>query len=248
MSNLQITQIKKSKNLTHELAESLREQIISGALKRGEKIPSSKAIEAQANVSRSVVREAIAQLRAEGLVESRQGVGVFVTNNNPGQKSFEITSAEFKSIHDAIQILELRMAVEVEMAAMAAQFRTDEQMDKIVQALEKMEKSISLKQDSVEDDMKFHQAIAEASGNPYFLRFTQYIGSSMIPNRNIVSQDMTAEEKDDFLQRIQDDHRQITKAIQMQSIDLAKATTKSHLMSSIKLHKLVSIVPSETDA
>lgn len=241
VSSLQIAQIKKSKNLTHELAESLRKQITSGAFKRGEKIPSSKDIETQANVSRSVVREAMAQLRAEGLIESRQGVGVFVTQNAATPRAFEITSEEFKSFNDAIQILQLRMAVEVEMTGMAAQHRTQEQMDNINKALLKMETTIKSKQNAVEEDVMLHQAIAEASGNPYFLRFTQYIDSAMHPNRDIVTKDMSKKEKEEFLNVIKDDHRQIAKAIQMQNVELAKATAKSHVMTSIKLHELVAL-------
>lgn len=240
MQRLQITQIKKNKNLTHALVESLREQIVSGAMKKGDKFPSSKTIEQQANVSRTVVREAVAQLRAEGLVESRQGVGVFVTNANLKKGGFEITSEEFKSLEDAIQILELRMAVEVEMAGMAAEFRTQQQMDKINDALAKMETNAQLGEDSLENDMLFHQVIAEASGNPYFLRFMEYIGSSMIPNRDIVTRDMSESEEKVFLDNIQDEHRQIANAIQTQSIELAKATAKNHLMNSIKRHRQAS--------
>ncbi|MCI2285395.1 FadR family transcriptional regulator [Colwellia sp. MSW7] len=235
MTSFTLNQVPKSLSLTNELVKSLRDEIQSGTFKTGDKLPSSKVIENQAGVSRSVVREAIAQLKAEGLVDSRQGVGVFVTSIQPN-KSFKIDSSEFESIHDAIQILELRMSVEAEMSGMAAKNRTDEQMENILTCMQAMEVKIAAGEVAIIEDFAFHKSIAEASGNPYFLRFIDYIGSGVIPAREIITKYEKDSGSDGLLIVIQEEHRQIARAIQSQDSELAKASAKAHLSNSIKRH------------
>ncbi|WP_158969909.1 FadR/GntR family transcriptional regulator [Paraglaciecola sp. L3A3] len=242
-----LNQVPKSLSLTNELVKSLRTEIQKGTLKPGDKLPSSKVIESQAGVSRSVVREAVAQLKAEGLVDSRQGVGVFITSTQKAQ-SFKIDKSEFESIHDAIQILELRMSVEAEMCGMAAKYRSDAQMENIIACMHAMEKKIALGEKATTEDFAFHKAIAEASGNPYFLRFIDYIGSGVIPAREIITKYEKDSDSEGLLTVIQDEHRQIARAIQSQDSELAKASAKAHLSNSIKRHStieetLVSVSP-----
>ncbi|AWB66109.1 GntR family transcriptional regulator [Saccharobesus litoralis] len=238
MKSFQFTQVQKSHSLTHELAELLRQGILSGKFKVGEKLPPSKEIEEQTGVSRSVVREAIAQLRAEGLVDSRQGVGVFVSSK-PKKAGFEIDQAEFETVHNAVQILELRMSVEVEMSAMAAQKRTEQQMQNILDRMLEMEQKIAQGEDAIKEDFEFHKAIADASGNPYFRRFIEYIGSGVIPAREIITKYEQEPAAQGLLDLIQDEHRQIARAIQAQDPELAKASVKAHLGNSIKRHSQV---------
>ncbi|PCK09291.1 MAG: hypothetical protein COA42_04610 [Alteromonadaceae bacterium] len=238
MQDFNISPVQKSKSLTNELAESLRDEILSGKLKRGEKLPSSKTIEEQAGVSRSVVREAVAQLRAHGLVESRQGAGVFVTGNNP-QKAFVIDCVEYESIHNAINILQLRMAVETEIAAKSAVLRSEEQLAEIKRCMVEMEGAIAQDLESADEDLNFHLAIAESSGNPYFSRFIKYIGSAVVPGRSLVTAEMNATERETFFNSIQDEHRDITRAIELGSAEMASAAMKAHLGASVKRHESV---------
>lgn len=238
MTEFTFAPVQKSAGLTTELVESLRAEILKGSLKIGDKLPSSKVIEAQAGVSRSVVREAMAQLKAEGLIDSKQGVGVFVTSKK-NDKSFQIDKAEFESIHNAIQILELRMSVEVEMGSLAAQRRSDKQMDTITEAMLAMEKKIADGEDSIAEDFAFHKAIADASGNPYFRRFIDYIGSGVIPAREMITNYEEGFGDTKLLSVIQDEHRQICRAIQSQDSDLARASIKAHLGNSIKRHSKI---------
>ncbi|MCF2950343.1 FadR family transcriptional regulator [Paraglaciecola aquimarina] len=238
MATFQLARVQKSGGLTTELVESLRAEILKGNFKTGDKLPSSKIIEQQSGVSRSVVREAIAQLKAEGLVDSKQGVGVFVTSKKNTQ-SFQITKAEFESIHNAIQILELRMSVEVEMGAMAAVKRSDDQMQNITNCMLNMENKISQGEDSIAEDFAFHKAIADASGNPYFRRFIDYIGSGVIPAREMITNYENGFGSDKLLAVIQEEHRQICRAIESQDSDLARASIKAHLGNSIKRHSQI---------
>lgn len=235
INNFNIGQLQSSRSLTNDLVESLRSQIIDGNLQPGTKLPAAREIEEKAGVSRSVVREAVAALRAEGLVISRQGVGMFVANNTK-KKSFEIDSNEFSSIEDAVQILELRMAVELEMATMAAQKRTAKQMKNIWSALEAFDKQIESGNDAVKEDIAFHLAIADASGNPYFARFIKYIGEGVIPARELITQNEQSLDSQEYLAIIQKEHKNVASAIDAKDQVSARAAIYEHLNNSRSRH------------
>ncbi len=230
-----IGQLQNSRSLAHELVESLRSQIIDGKLEPGTKLPSSKIIEQQASVSRSVVREAIAALKAEGLIISRQGVGSFVTET-VNKKTFEINDDEFNCVAEAVHILELRMAVETEMSAMAAAKRTKKQMTHIWQCLEEFDKKIAAGDDAVKEDFAFHLAIADASGNPYFSRFINYIGSGVIPSREIITKNEQISDPKKYLAIIQKEHLSMAQAIENKDKEAAEKATREHLGNSKRRH------------
>lgn len=234
-ASFKIGQLQNSRSLTHELVESLRNQIIDGNLEPGTKLPAAKDIEQQAGVSRSVVREAVAALKAEGLIISRQGVGIFVANTQVKQ-SFEIEEEEFNSIEDAVQILELRMAVEIEMSVMAAKNRTKKQMTTIWKCLEAFDKQLEAGNDAVKEDFKLHLAIADASGNPYFARFINYIGSGVIPSREIITKNEQSLSSASYLKIIQQEHRNIAQAIEDKDSDAALTAMREHLGNSRARH------------
>lgn len=232
---LQIKQIQKSKSLTIDLADSLRAQILKENWDVGTKLPASKDIEKAAGVSRTVVREAVAVLKAEGLVESRQGVGVFVSERKKN-KLFTIDDEEFSSFEDAIQILELRMAVEIEMAGMAAKNHSKEQMDGINKALQSVNKKMRNGQHGRKEDFDFHLSIAKASGNTYFTRFIEFIGSGVIPARELILNHRLSEEQQSFFDTICEEHNQIAKAIDNRDAEAAKEAMAAHLGSSKDRH------------
>lgn len=235
MGEFAFNRVSRSNNLTSELVQLMRDKIEQGHWESGIKLPSSKYIEEQAGVSRTVVREAVAQLKAEGLLTSKQGVGVFVTQK-PKTTAFSIDKAEFESVYDALHILQLRMAVEVEISAIAALQRTTQQMDEIASCYKQISISNNKGEDSISDDFKFHKAIAKASGNPYFLRFIEFIGAGVIPAREIVSTNV-AENTYEYTQIIQAEHLKIVDAIKCQDPDAARQAMKSHLDNSIERHK-----------
>ena len=232
---LQLKQIQKSKSLTNDLADTLRAQIIKDNWDAGTKLPASKDIEKAAGVSRTVVREAVAILKAEGLIESRQGVGVFVSERKKN-KLFSIDDKEFSSFEDAIQILELRMAVEIEMASMAAKNHSKEQMEAINNALEKVTTKMRAGQNGRNEDFDFHLSIAKASGNTYFTRFIEFIGSGVIPARELILNHSQSDEQQSFFDLICEEHNQIAEAIGNRDAEAAKAAMATHLGSSKERH------------
>ena len=117
--------IQQTPNLRSGLVDTLIAQIESGDLAPGQRLPTEQAIMTATGVSRTVVREALASLRAKGLITTRQGLGAFVSDD-PTPRSFSIIPTDLKSIDDVLRILELRMGIEVEAAGLAARRRTQE--------------------------------------------------------------------------------------------------------------------------
>src|ERR1700691_3653931 len=105
--------LEAPKSLSAEVVDRLAEQIISGKLPVGAKLPSEAEMMRGMGVSRTVVREAVSALRARGLVITRQGAGAFV-DHNTGRQPYVIDPDGLGSLGSVLDILELRMAVESE--------------------------------------------------------------------------------------------------------------------------------------
>src|SRR5271168_1745285 len=107
------------RSLSHALIERLTPDITSGRLAPGSRLPTEQEMIATTGVSRTVVREAVAALRAEGLVVTRQGVGAFVAA--APRRPFRIEGGELHSLREVIEVMELRTGVEIEAAGLAAE-------------------------------------------------------------------------------------------------------------------------------
>ena len=103
-----------ARSLTHQLAAALTADIVEGRLPRGSRLPTEQELVLANGVSRTVVREAVAVLRADGLVVVRQGVGAFVAANV--RRPFRIDIEGLQSLRQAIEVMELRTGIEVEAA------------------------------------------------------------------------------------------------------------------------------------
>jgi DNA-binding FadR family transcriptional regulator len=216
----------------------LRRQILSGELRPGDKLPSEAGLTQQFNVSRTVIREAVASLRADGLVEARHGVGVFVLSNHPssphGFQSFETAR-----ISSMIEALELRTAVEIEAAALAAVRRSPAQEEAIHERYDDIAAQIAAGQPTMEADFAFHLAIADATNNPRFREFLEVMGRNAIPRASLQSGD-AEHTPGDYLKQIQAEHRHIADAISARDPEAAREGIRTHLQGSlVRYRKLI---------
>src|SRR3954464_240352 len=177
-----IRPLAAQRKLSHGLFEQLAEQIKSGRLEPGARLPTEAELTRAARVSRTVVREAVAALRAEGLVVTRQGVGAFVSAM-PQQAPFRIDPERMQSLDEVLNVMELRLGVEIESAGLAAERASRGQVRAIGAALEAIERASHGGKRAVDEALELHRAIAEATGNPEFPRFLQFIGRHLIPRR-----------------------------------------------------------------
>src|SRR5262245_7838803 len=162
-----------SVNRAEEVARELRNQIRAGALSPRVRLPSEHKMAAQFGVSRAVIREAVARLRNEGLVKTRQGSGAYVRDNDIS--SLNLDPDIRKSLKSVLAIVELRKGIEAEAAALAAERRTRKDLIAIEKALAQIARITREGGDSSKADILFHRAIAEAAHNPYYIAVLDYL-------------------------------------------------------------------------
>ena len=233
---MRIRPLASARKLSAGLFDQLAEQIKSGKLAPGERLPTEQALTRAARVSRTVVREAVAALRAEGLVITRQGVGAFVSAE-PTRAPFRIEPERMQSLDDILAVMELRLGVEIESAGLAAERASRAQLKAIGMALEDIERAAESGRAAVDEDLAFHRAIAEATGNPEFARFLQFIGGHLIPRRTVsgLTERMGGERA--YLALIQEEHRRISQAIESRDPKAAREAMRRHLTRSLERYR-----------
>jgi DNA-binding FadR family transcriptional regulator len=219
------------KNRTGEVVERLAAEIASGRLMPGERLPTEQELTVALGVSRTVVREAVAVLRAEGLVETRQGVGAFVVRDIQ-RRPFRIDPEGLGSIAEVVQVMELRTGVEVEAAGIAAERVTAASRGRIDKATAAIAAAIARGETAIDEDFAFHQAIAEATGNQHFVRFLEFLGRFLIPRQSVRVGLKTVQDLKAYLQRIQAEHRAIAEAIAAGDGSAARRAMRRHLQGS----------------
>ena len=235
-TSVKIRPLAAAHKLSRGLFEQLAEQIRSGRLAPGSRLPTEEALTRAARVSRTVVREAVAALRAEGLVVTRQGVGAFVSAE-PQRAPFRIEPERMQSLADILNVMELRLGVEIESAGLAAERASRAQVKAIGTALEAIERAAHAGQAAVDEDLAFHRAIAEATGNPEFARFLQFIGRHLIPRRTVTGLTERMGGRKAYLALIQEEHRRIFEAIREREPGAAREAMRRHLTRSLERYR-----------
>jgi DNA-binding FadR family transcriptional regulator len=179
-----LSPLAPARNRTHDVVERIAGEIRSGALRAGDRLPTEQEMVAAFGVSRTVVREALAALKADGLVMTRQGSGAYVANVTD-LKPFRLRDDQIGAVENIADVLELRLAVEVEATSLAASRATPTALRRIALAHGRFTKAVERGEEAVEDDIAFHGAIAAATGNPQFSRFLAFLGGFLIPRQRV---------------------------------------------------------------
>ncbi|QND55192.1 FadR family transcriptional regulator (plasmid) [Phyllobacterium sp. 628] len=222
--------------LAQQLIDHLRSQIETGMLKKGDQLPTEPQLESSFGVSRTVVREAIADLRAAGYVKPVQGKGVFVSEPNHHQ-TFNLTPVEINSIPETLEMLEFRMATEGEAAAIAAYRRTAEQESAMRSANRRMALLIDEGKPTAEADYEFHMAIAAATNNRFYIEALRHFGPRAIPRSQFPNLPDASDTH--YLTKVHLEHVEILSAIVEQDPDRARQAMRSHLMASQKRYRIL---------
>lgn len=231
--------LSPSRNLVDELVERIADEIRSGRLAPGARLPTEFELMAATGVSRTVVREAVAALRAEGLVVTRQGLGAFVATE-AHKAAFRIVSGpkdEPGSLSNVVSVLELRLAVEVEAAALAAERAGRQQIKQIEAALMAIDAAVAAGGSAVAEDFALHRAIAQATHNPQFANFLDFLGRHFIPRQTIRAAEASETEQRAYLERIQKDHARIVEAIRSGNSRDARNAMRAHLTKSLQRYR-----------
>jgi DNA-binding FadR family transcriptional regulator len=219
------------RGLADEFAARLAADITDGKLAPGTRLPTEQQMIAATGVSRTVVREAVAALRAEGLVVTRQGVGAFV--GETARRPFRIEPSELGTLREVLQVMELRTGIEIEAAGLAAERRSRANLTNIADAHAAIERALLRGESGVEEDFAFHAAIAHATGNPKFGRFLDYLGRFIIPRQTVTLVSGPVERRI-YSKTFQREHRAILAAIRAGNVAQARAAMRKHLENSRK--------------
>ena len=219
---------------TEELVAVLRRAVVEGRIAPGEKLPSENELIAAHGVSRTVVREAITALRAEGLVRTRRGAGSYVLTP-PAEPSAGWPGRPVRTLEERQSLLELRTGIEAEAAGLAASRRAPEDLAAMRDALESFRSASDGPAAALAQDFAFHRAVAAASANPYLLELIDALGPVMIamPRRRLESGSGSSEgDGSALLAAAHHEHAAVLTAIEEGDARTAASAMRLHLAGS----------------
>lgn len=229
-------------SLSDAIFRKFERSIISGDMQPGARFPSQKEICATENVSRTVVREAIARLAAQNLVTTRQGSGVFVSRS-AGLRAFQVSPEELSTLDEVIRLLEMRLAVETEAAGLAAARRTSSDIDAIHDAFDRIEAVRADQDRAAQADAAFHLAIARATHNDYFTRIIDFFGARLVPPRRLSVGERDEAADKAYADKVRAEHQAIIDAIIRMDIGKAREAARNHMQESLSRHRELARTP-----
>lgn len=175
---MEIKKITKQK-IYEEIANQIKEQLVSGVLKPGDKLPSTKELTERYAVGRSTVREALSALKAWGFIDIRQGEGCYVKEVNVS----EVGKPDFQTLimnkQTILELIEARKALEVSNAALAAEKRTEADLIALDAILQQMQLNLGNEAEGEQADFQFHLKLANATQNTIMVRLLETISGQM---------------------------------------------------------------------
>ena len=221
--------VERKPKLSERVISALRAQVLGGEYVPGQKLPTESQLSDAFGVSRTVIREAVASLAADGLVEPRQGAGVFVLEHPTF--AFGSISQEMNKVSQAINVLEVRMGLEIESAGLAAQRSNAAQQARVQEAFFEFERLLTTGEPTGMADFAFHREIALATNNPFYVEVLDALGVRTIPcDRNspwYTVEVLSAE----YLTGLQREHLFILNAICAGDPQGARDAMRAHLIA-----------------
>jgi GntR family transcriptional regulator, transcriptional repressor for pyruvate dehydrogenase complex len=222
---------RRPRSLATALVDAFGARIRAGRLRAGARLPTEAELMTQFDVSRTVVREALSKLQAAGLVVTRHGVGSFVAA--PGEaRTFSIPPGQMATLGDVIAVLELRIALEAEAAALAAGRRSSANLRIMRQALVAFAQAAADGTDAVGADLQLHMEVARATQNAHFVDLMTCLGTMLIPRTRVNAARLAGENRRDYLRRVHTEHQSIVDAIANRDPEAARAAMRTHLANS----------------
>jgi GntR family transcriptional repressor for pyruvate dehydrogenase complex len=212
-----------SARLDEQVVARIETQILNGDLRPGDQLPTERELGNQFKVSRTVIREAVKALRAKGLVTSEQGRGTFVADGTARAARNSLgLMMQIGASESPDQLIEARELFEPEIAALAAQRATPNDLTRLRVAVETMERALGNADAFIEADLAFHLALASATQN------------ALIPTLLDPIMDLLREQRKKIFRvngaaRGQAHHKKILKAIQARDADAARRAMRAHL-------------------
>lgn len=212
--------------LAQRVVTGLMARILDGSLPPGTKLPSEADLIEEYAVSRTVVREAVTRLRAEGLVETFQGRGSFVLAV-PAPTTFRVEASAIRNQHDVLAMVDFRLGVESEAAYLAAVHLSPEGAQGVRAAVAAF--AGAAPEMAVEADFAFHRAIAVATGNRFYVDLLDSLGPMMImlPRTRLPEEFSLTDVA--HVERVRGEHENVAAAVLAGDGETARAAMRVHL-------------------
>lgn len=170
MSKTPFTRLDKDLSLSEKIEQQIIEAIRKKFFLPGDKLLSENELSLNFGVSRTVIREALHRLAGRGVVEIRKNSGVFVSTDQYTSVTDSFYHLlEMKSGKSSLlNIADVRIIIEPEIARQAAGHRSEEDLEKMRDSYKKMESYLNDPQKMIRHDIDFHRAVAKAANNPIF--------------------------------------------------------------------------------
>lgn len=221
-------QLPQNRSLSEQVCELIENEIINGNLIVGAKIPTEKELSEMYKVSRTVIREATKILKEKGRLASFVGKGTFVIDETDRGIGSSLNALIRSNPGDSFEnLIQIREILEPEMAALAALNASDEQIAEMQKMIDIMNQSLedkNLKEDFLKSDYKFHNLLAEATGNPLLTLLVKPLGALMRNQQQFIAFDVV-----DGPVISQKGHNLIFEAIKNRNPDIARAVMHDHI-------------------
>ncbi len=205
------------------IVEQIRNLIRKGRLKRGDQLPNERELSETFKVSRATVREAILSLETMKLVDRRQGNGTYVLASSEEALVQPLATSFFHEKDDLIDIFSLRKIIEPEVAQLASENGTPEEVKELERILEEQEKEVIRGENPVQMDTNFHHLLARMTKNRVLERFLLALYEPLGKTRKTYLQ--SEERKQKSLRG----HHDIVAAIQSGNGRAARQAMRRHL-------------------
>ncbi|HKT96431.1 MAG TPA: FadR/GntR family transcriptional regulator [Paraburkholderia sp.] len=216
---------QKAPNMPARIYSDILNRIIEGEYKEGERLPTEHMLAERFATSRPTVREALAQLRADGIIATRHGSGTTVMRRpDPDVRRF----APLETLSDIRRCYEYRVVVESGAAALAAQKADDDDIAAIRREWDNLQTIVETSGIGAKDDFAFHMAVARASKNQFFITALSGIQEQMVFSMNL-SRNLSLVKSIERQRIVQQEHLEVLEAIQARDVQRASQAMRDHL-------------------
>jgi DNA-binding FadR family transcriptional regulator len=216
---------RKPPGMPGRIYSDILNRIIEGEYREGDKLPTEHALAERFETSRPTVREALAQLRADGIIVTRHGSGTTVRRRpDPDLRRF----APLESLSDIRRCYEFRVVTESGGAALAALKADDADIDAIQRQWDTLQQVIETEGIGAKDDFGFHLAVARASKNQFFITSLSFIHEQVEFSMNL-SRNLSLVKSIERQQLVQQEHLAVLDAIRRRDASGAQQAMREHL-------------------
>ncbi|CAM2155980.1 MULTISPECIES: FadR/GntR family transcriptional regulator [Paraburkholderia] len=220
---------QKAPNMPARIYSDILNRIIEGEYKEGERLPTEHMLAERFATSRPTVREALAQLRADGIIATRHGSGTTVMRRpDPDVRRF----APLETLSDIRRCYEYRVVVESGAASLAAQKADDADIAAIRHEWDNLQTIIETSGIGAKDDFAFHMAVARASKNQFFITALSGIQEQMVFSMNL-SRNLSLVKSIERQRIVQQEHLEVLEAIQARNAERAAQAMRDHLEQAV---------------